>query len=104
MEIQRIKIEGERKKALDSYMGEILPNEIGWEMLMPVVEKIKKEGYPVNIYQSHIQNTCEIIDLKTKNYLFRRSTTLSDIEPVFNCVSDYCISINKGETIKEKQL
>ena len=40
MEIQTIIVKSEEKDLINGFMNEQLPDEIGWQHLMPVVEKI----------------------------------------------------------------
>lgn len=97
MEIQKIKIERERKRALDLFMGEILPNEIGWEILMPVVEKICKEKYENG--DTAYFRTFGMVSMEdnmmvriNRHQVIHGSTLL---EAVFLAVSDYCLTLKK---------
>lgn len=62
-----------------------------WDSLMPVIEKINQLRYPIYIYQSHVQNSCQIMELTSNEHLIRHSSNTSKIDPVFLAVSDFCI-------------
>lgn len=67
-----------------------------YNRLNKVIEKIKEMKYPIMIYQSHIQNTCEIYDLKGEHYIVRESSTiLTPIELVWLTVVNFIKIYNK---------
>ena len=67
-----------------------------FDTIQSVIEKIKEMKYPIMIYQSHIQNTCEIYDLKGKHYIVRESSTiLKPIELVWYALVNFIKIYNK---------
>lgn len=67
-----------------------------FDTIQSVIEKIKEMKYPIMIYQSHIQNTCEIYDLKGEHYIVRESSTiLTPIELVWLTVVNFIKIYNK---------
>ncbi len=49
-----------------------------WDWLMPVVNKIKELKHPIYLYQSHVQNTVEIFEMKNDHYIIRESDTMGE--------------------------
>jgi hypothetical protein len=61
-----------------------------WDYLSEVIKKIVSLKYPLDIYFSHVQNTCRIYDLKTEHYLVRESDTLHEpIEIVWLAIVEF---------------
>jgi hypothetical protein len=86
MEIQRIRISGDIKQALEKFMGESLPDEISWSELMPVVEKIELTGCEVHINDKR----CYITTGEFHRFEVHQDIeTDSKIEAVFLAVSDF---------------
>lgn len=67
-----------------------------WDWLMPVVDKIKEMKHPIYLYQSHIQSTVEIFEMKNDHYIVRESDTLSKpIEVLFRALVKFIKIYNK---------
>lgn len=67
-----------------------------WDWIMPVVDKIKELKHPIYLYQSHIQSTVEIFEMKNDHYIIRESDTLSKpIEVLFRALVNFIEIYNK---------
>ena len=64
MEIQPIIVKTQDKDLLERFIGEKLPNEIGWQHIMPVVEKIRE----IASYDKDKFSTYVVISFDTKIY------------------------------------
>jgi hypothetical protein len=67
-----------------------------WDWIMPVVDKIKELKHPIYLYQSHVQSTVEIFEMKNDHYIIRESDTISKpIEVLFRAVVQFIKFYNK---------
>ena len=86
----------------NNYPHRYLPFHRSWNDIMLVVDKIKKMKYPISMYNSHVQNTVHIFDLKGDHYIIRESDTIAEpIVVLWKAITQF-IEIYNSEINKPK--
>lgn len=59
MKIHKIKISEDKRGLISDFMDEEIPNEIDFNLLMQVVEKIERLGFPTNIRADYLRHNLD---------------------------------------------